>query len=91
MIRATGADPHPSREATPGLRARGTPSGPQENPMNFLAGYKTYLVAAILILVVAAEKGLGLDVPGVALQDDWLLVVLNALGLGALRAGITAR
>lgn len=59
--------------------------------MNFLAGYKTYIVAAILILVVAAEKGLGLDIPGVALQDDWLLVVLNALGLGALRAGITAR
>jgi hypothetical protein len=59
--------------------------------MNFLAGYKTYAVAAILILVVAAEKGLGLDVPGVELQDDWLLVVLNALGLGALRAGITAR
>ena len=53
-----------------------------------LNGYKTYLVMAALLAVVALEKGLGLDVPGVALGDDWTLIVMNAIGLGALRAGI---
>lgn len=53
-----------------------------------LAGYKTYIIAATLLLVVAVEKGLGIDVPGVDLGNDWLLVVMNALGLGSLRAGI---
>lgn len=53
-----------------------------------LQGYKTYLVAAVLLAVVAVEQLLGLDVPGVSLGDDWLVVLLNALGLGALRAGI---
>jgi hypothetical protein len=38
--------------------------------------------------VVALEKGLGLDVPGVALGEDWMLVVMNAIGLGTLRHGI---
>jgi hypothetical protein len=59
--------------------------------MSFLSGYKTYAVAAVLLIVVAIEKGAGLDVPGVELSEDWLLVVLNALGLGALRAGIATR
>jgi hypothetical protein len=27
-------------------------------------------------------------VPGVALGDDWMLVVMNAIGLGTLRHGI---
>lgn len=53
-----------------------------------LAGKKTYLVAAVLMAVVVVEKGLGVDVPGVDLGNDWLLVLLNALGLGTLRAGI---
>jgi hypothetical protein len=53
-----------------------------------LKGYKTYLVAAALIAVVAVEKIVGVDVPGVTVTDDWMLVVLNALGLGALRSGI---
>jgi len=54
-----------------------------------LQGYKTYIVVAALLLVVAIEKGLGFDVPGVDLGEDWLLIVLNAAGLGALRAGVT--
>jgi len=53
-----------------------------------LAGKKTYLVAAALVLIVIIEKGLGIDVPGVALGDDWMLVLLNAFGLGTLRSGI---
>ena len=51
-------------------------------------GYKTYLVMAALLAVVLLEKGLGLDVPGVALGEDWMMVVMNAIGLGALRHGV---
>ena len=43
---------------------------------------------AALLAVVVLEKGLGLDVPGVALGEDWMLVVMNAIGLGTLRHGI---
>jgi hypothetical protein len=34
------------------------------------------------------STGFGLDVPGVALGEDWMLVVMNAIGLGTLRHGI---
>jgi hypothetical protein len=53
-----------------------------------LNGYKTYLVLASLPLVVLLEKGPGLNVPGVALGGDWMLMVMNAIGLGTLRHGI---
>jgi hypothetical protein len=53
-----------------------------------LNGYKTYLVMAALLLAIVVEKGVGLDVPGLALGDDWMLVVMNAIGLGTLRHGI---
>ena len=53
-----------------------------------LNGYKTYLVMAAFLAVVVLEKGLGLDVHGVALGEDWMLVVMNAIGLGTLRRGI---
>lgn len=56
-----------------------------------LKGYRTYIVAASLLLIVFVEKGLGFDIPGVDVGDDWLLLVMNALGLGTLRAGIDAR
>ena len=56
-----------------------------------LKGYRTYIVAASLLLVVFVERGLGLDIPGVEVGNDWLVLVLNALGLGTLRAGIGAR
>jgi hypothetical protein len=65
---------------------------PEEPPMTVtipsLDGRKTYLVALTLLALVAIEKGLGVDIPGFEAGDDWLLVVLNALGLGALRHGI---
>jgi hypothetical protein len=51
-------------------------------------GYKTYFVVAALLAVVVLEEGLGLDVPGVALGAGWMLVVMNAIGLGTLRHGI---
>lgn len=56
--------------------------------LTMIDGYKTYLVMAALLAVVVLEKGLGFDVPGVALGDDWMLVVMNAIGLGTLRHGI---
>jgi hypothetical protein len=56
--------------------------------LTMIDGYKTYLVMAALLAVVVLEKGLGLDVPGVALGEDWMLVVMNAIGLGTLRHGI---
>lgn len=46
------------------------------------------MVVVALLAVVVLEKGLGLDVPGVARGDDWMLVVMNAIGRGALRHGI---
>ncbi len=56
--------------------------------LQFGAGYRTYIIAAVLVLVVVVEKGLGIDVPGVAVGPDWLPNLLAALGLGTLRAGI---
>lgn len=56
--------------------------------LSTIDGYKTYLVMAALLLVVLLEKGLGLDVPGVALGEDWMLVMMNAVGLGTLRHGV---
>ena len=56
-----------------------------------LKGYRTYIVAASLLLVVFVEKGLGYDIPGVEVTNDWLVLGLNALGLGTLRAGIRDR
>ena len=56
-----------------------------------LKGYRTYIVAASLLLVVFVEKGLGFDIPGIEVGNDWLILVLNALGLGTLRAGIGGR
>lgn len=54
-----------------------------------LEGKKTYIIAAMILLSVFVETGLGIDVPGIEMGDDWLLLVLNALGLGTLRRGIT--
>jgi len=56
--------------------------------MQFLDGYKTYIVTGIFILGVIAEKFLALDVPGFDPGENWLEYILAALGLGALRNGI---
>jgi|GEM_PF-763824 len=54
------------------------------NPMNFLSGYKMYITAAITVLVGLSEGLVGLDVPGVELQEDWLTAVLGGTGFAAL-------
>lgn len=56
---------------------------------NFASGYRTYIVAVVLVLGVITEKVLGIDVPGFEVGSDWMTVVLGALGLGTLRAGIS--
>jgi hypothetical protein len=56
--------------------------------LQFGAGYRTYIIAAVLVIVVLVEKGLGIDVPGVDVAGDWLTHILAALGLGTLRAGV---
>ena len=57
--------------------------------LQFGAGYRTYIIAAVLMLVVVVEKGLGFDVPRIDVGTDWLSHVLAALGLGTLRAGLS--
>jgi hypothetical protein len=49
--------------------------------MMLFAGYKTYMVA-VAIMLLAVMKYMGMEVPA----EVWL--VLNALGLGFLRAGV---
>lgn len=53
-----------------------------------LSGKKTYIIVAIFMLSIAAEKALGFDIPGFDPGTDWLDQVLMMLGLGTLRAGI---
>lgn len=54
-----------------------------------LEGKKTYIVAGITVVLVLLEKFAGIDVPGFTVGDDWLSVIIAALGLGTLRAGVT--
>lgn len=56
-----------------------------------LKGYRTYIVATTLLLVVIVEKGLGFDISGVEVGNDWLVLVLNALAapLEAASSGLT--
>lgn len=55
-----------------------------------LEGKKTYIIAGMILLSVVVERGLGIDVPGIEVADNWGLVVMNALGLGSLRSGIAS-
>ncbi len=46
-------------------------------------GYSTYIIAAVLMLVVAVEKGLGFNVPDVDVGSDWLSHLLATLSASA--------
>jgi len=54
-----------------------------------LDGKKTYIVSGLTIILVLLEKFGGVDVPGFTVGDDWFSVIIAALGLGTLRAGVT--
>jgi hypothetical protein len=56
--------------------------------MNFLSGYRTYIIVALFVLCVVLERFLGFDIPGFEAGDNWLELVMAMLGLGTLRAGI---
>jgi hypothetical protein len=53
-----------------------------------LSGYKTYIVAFMLAAIALVEGALGIDIPGAEISQDWVLILMNALGLGALRSGL---
>ena len=55
------------------------------------SGYRTYLVSALLILIVVLKKWFGIEIPGVTVEENWLHQILTALGLSTLRAGISAQ
>lgn len=55
----------------------------------FLSGKKTYIVALLLVLVACLDVVTGDMTVLELLEDDNLLVLLNGLGLAALRAGVS--
>ena len=59
--------------------------------MNFLSGYKSYIVSAVLALVGVTEGLLGFDVPGVTLDQNWVMILLGAAGLSSIRAAIPGK
>lgn len=59
------------------------------NSMNFLSGYKTYIIAVLMVLVALVHFGTGDITLATVLNDPYVLVLLNGLGLGALRSAIS--
>lgn len=55
---------------------------------DMLEGYKTYIVAWLLVLCVFVEKGLGWDIPGLTIGDNWMDYIFVAMGMGAGRSAI---
>jgi hypothetical protein len=56
--------------------------------MKFAAGYKTYAIAAIAVLI-GIDQGLiqtGFNIPAV---PSWVIMLLGAIGLYSLRSGVT--
>jgi len=53
-----------------------------------LNGYKTYLAAFLLAAVGIIEGVLGIDIPGVQVDDNWFTILIGALGLGGIRHAI---
>lgn len=57
--------------------------------MSFIKGYKTYIIAFLMVLVAVVNFITG-DLGLVEfLNSPDILVLLNGLGLGALRAGVS--
>ena len=59
------------------------------NIQAFLQGKKTYIIAVLLVLVSVVNILSGDMSPTELLSDPNLWVLLNGLGLAALRAGVT--
>lgn len=56
--------------------------------MTFIKGYKTYIIAALLVGVAIVQLITGEISIAEFLQSPDLLVLLNGLGLAALRNGV---
>lgn len=59
--------------------------------MEWLKGKKTYIIAAVVVLLVLLERVVGIDIPGVEITDDWGSWIIAAGGLTTLRAGIAKK
>lgn len=55
---------------------------------SFLSGIKTYIVVAIAVSVAVTEGFIGIDIPGVSLDENWLTVIIGGAGLAAIRSAI---
>jgi hypothetical protein len=54
-----------------------------------LNGKKTYVVAFTMAALAFLEGVMGIDIPGVEMQGNWMEYILGAAGLGSLRAGVS--
>lgn len=53
--------------------------------LSMLDGYKTFIVAFMVIAIGVVEGAFGYDLPGVTVGDDWFTWVLTGLGIGTFR------
>ena len=75
----------------PALGAVSSPPGaiPAQSKGNtMLSGYKTYIAAFLLGVSGVVENFLGIDIPGVTVDANWLTMLIAAIGLGSLRSAI---
>lgn len=56
--------------------------------LSFLNGFKTYIIVGLAVAVAVTEGFLGIDIPGIHLDDNWLTVILGGAGLAAIRHAI---
>lgn len=62
------------------------PAQPKGTTM--LSGYKTYIAAFLLGISGIVENFLGIDIPGVTVDANWMTMLIAAIGLGSLRSAL---
>ena len=55
---------------------------------DWFSGKKTYFIAGIGVAALFAVNALGVTIPGMAPDPDWVIRCMELLGLGTLRAGV---
>ena len=53
-----------------------------------MSGYRTYMLAAAGVIILVVRNGLGLEIPGIAPDPEWIVHALAFLGLGTTRSAI---